>query len=136
MASTTHDVLTVHLAAVWVHGGRMNKVMGSPISWLFSFRVTASLDPYRMGPFRLAIYFFRGMETAGIITPISGRFIHKYGIDHVFTSAAAGLCAGRGSPALPKVYKDFVHMWRRAQGTRLMATKDPSVCLVPRACRF
>ena len=30
MASTTHDVVTVHLAPVWAHGGKMYGVMESP----------------------------------------------------------------------------------------------------------
>jgi len=33
------------------------------------------------------------MGTAGITTPIVGRFIDKYGLDPVFTTLAIGLCA-------------------------------------------
>lgn len=40
----------------------------------------------------LGIYFFLGMETAGISTPIVGRLIDVYGLDPVFTGLAAGLC--------------------------------------------
>jgi len=40
----------------------------------------------------LGIYFFMGMETAGITTPIVGRLIDKYGLDPVFTGLAAALC--------------------------------------------
>jgi MFS family permease len=39
----------------------------------------------------LGIYFFMGMETAGVITPIVGRLIDKYGLDPVFTGLAAVL---------------------------------------------
>jgi MFS family permease len=41
----------------------------------------------------LGVYFFLGQETAGITTPIVGRFIDKYGLDPVFTSLAIGLSA-------------------------------------------
>ena len=41
----------------------------------------------------LGVYFFLGQETAGITTPIVGRFIDKYGLDPVFTTLAIGLCA-------------------------------------------
>jgi FSR family fosmidomycin resistance protein-like MFS transporter len=40
----------------------------------------------------LAIYFFLGMETASIVTPIVGRLIDIFGLDHVFTVMAACLC--------------------------------------------
>lgn len=40
----------------------------------------------------LGIYFFLGMETAGITTPIVGRMIDRFGLDPVFNSLAAGLC--------------------------------------------
>jgi FSR family fosmidomycin resistance protein-like MFS transporter len=40
----------------------------------------------------LAIYFFLGMETASIVTPIVGRFIDIYGLDPVFTFMATALC--------------------------------------------
>jgi len=39
----------------------------------------------------LGIYFFMGMETAGITTPIVGRLIDLHGLDPVFTLLAAGL---------------------------------------------
>ncbi len=40
----------------------------------------------------LGIYFFMGMETAGVTTPIVGRLIDIYGLDPVFTGLAAALC--------------------------------------------
>ena len=40
----------------------------------------------------LGIYFFIGMETIGIMTPVIGRLIDIYGLDFVFTSVAGGLC--------------------------------------------
>jgi FSR family fosmidomycin resistance protein-like MFS transporter len=40
----------------------------------------------------LAIYFFLGMETASIVTPIVGRLIDIFGLEHVFTGMAACLC--------------------------------------------
>jgi FSR family fosmidomycin resistance protein-like MFS transporter len=40
----------------------------------------------------LAVYFFLGMETAGVTTPLVGRLIDGYGLDPVFTGLAAGLC--------------------------------------------
>ncbi len=40
----------------------------------------------------LGIYFFLGMETAGISTPVVGRLIDLYGLDPVFTGLATGLC--------------------------------------------
>jgi FSR family fosmidomycin resistance protein-like MFS transporter len=40
----------------------------------------------------LGIYFFLGMETAGITTPIVGRFIDHFGLDPVFNNLALGLC--------------------------------------------
>lgn len=40
----------------------------------------------------LGVFFFLGMETAGLITPIVGHLIDIYGLDPVFTSLAAGLC--------------------------------------------
>jgi len=40
----------------------------------------------------LGIYFFIGMETVGLTTPIIGRLIDIYGLDRVFTTVAAGLC--------------------------------------------
>lgn len=39
----------------------------------------------------LGIYFFLGMETAGLMTPVVGRFIDIYGLDPVLTGLAAGL---------------------------------------------
>ncbi len=44
----------------------------------------------------LAIYFFLGMETAGIVTPIVGRLIDNFGLDPVFTGLAASLCVVAG----------------------------------------
>ncbi|MBW1800087.1 MAG: MFS transporter, partial [Deltaproteobacteria bacterium] len=38
----------------------------------------------------LGIYFFLGMETAGVTTPIVGRLIDHFGLDPVFKSLAAG----------------------------------------------
>ena len=40
----------------------------------------------------LGIYFFIGMETSGIMTPVIGRLIDIYGLDIIFTSVAVGLC--------------------------------------------
>jgi len=40
----------------------------------------------------LGIYFFLGMETAGLMTPVVGRFIDIYGLDSVLTILAVGLC--------------------------------------------
>ncbi|MDY6845207.1 MAG: MFS transporter, partial [Thermodesulfobacteriota bacterium] len=40
----------------------------------------------------LGIYFFLGMETSGVVTPLVGRFIDVYGLDPVLTSLALGLC--------------------------------------------
>lgn len=40
----------------------------------------------------LGIYFFMGMETAGLTTPVVGYLIDLYGLDPVFTGLAAGLC--------------------------------------------
>ncbi|MFC1580377.1 MFS transporter [Thermodesulfobacteriota bacterium] len=40
----------------------------------------------------LGIYFFLGMETAGVTTPIVGRLIDSYGLDPVFNTLAIGLC--------------------------------------------
>ena len=40
----------------------------------------------------LGFYYFLGMETAGVTTPIVGRLIDAYGLDPVFTGLAAGLC--------------------------------------------
>lgn len=37
----------------------------------------------------LGVYFFLGMETAGLSTPVIGRFIDIYGLDVVFNSLAA-----------------------------------------------
>jgi FSR family fosmidomycin resistance protein-like MFS transporter len=39
----------------------------------------------------LGIYFFMGMETAGLMTPVIGRAIDNFGIDPVLTGLAAGL---------------------------------------------
>lgn len=39
----------------------------------------------------LGIYFFLGMETAGLMTPVVGRLIDTYGLDPVLTGLAAGL---------------------------------------------
>ena len=52
----------------------------------------------------LAIYFFLGMETAGIITPIVGRCIDIYGLDPVFTSLATALCVVAGAALLFRKY--------------------------------
>jgi len=52
----------------------------------------------------LAIYFFLGMETAGIITPIVGRFIDIYGLDPVFTFLATALCVVAGSALIFRKY--------------------------------
>ena len=41
----------------------------------------------------MGVYYFIGMETAGIATPIIGRLIDAYGLDLIFTIIAAGLCA-------------------------------------------
>jgi FSR family fosmidomycin resistance protein-like MFS transporter len=40
----------------------------------------------------LGIYFFIGMETSGIMTPVIGRLIDIYGLDGIFTSVAVALC--------------------------------------------
>ena len=40
----------------------------------------------------LAIYFFLGMETAGVTTPLVGRLIDGYGLDPVFTGLSLVLC--------------------------------------------
>jgi FSR family fosmidomycin resistance protein-like MFS transporter len=40
----------------------------------------------------LGVYFFLGMETAGLMTPVVGRFIDVYGLDPVLTVLAGGLC--------------------------------------------
>ena len=40
----------------------------------------------------LGLYFFLGMETAGVATPVVGRLIDIYGLDTVFSGLAAGLC--------------------------------------------
>jgi MFS family permease len=39
----------------------------------------------------LGIYFFMGMETAGITTPVVGRLIDNFGLEPVFTGLAAAL---------------------------------------------
>lgn len=52
----------------------------------------------------LAIYFFLGMETAGIVTPFVGRFIDIYGLDPVFTVLATGLCVIAGIALLLRKY--------------------------------
>ena len=39
----------------------------------------------------LGIYFFMGMETAGIATPVVGRLIDGFGLEPVFTGLAASL---------------------------------------------
>ncbi len=52
----------------------------------------------------LAIYFFLGMETAGIITPIVGRCIDIYGLDPVFTFLATALCVVAGAALLFRKY--------------------------------
>ena len=44
----------------------------------------------------LGIYFFLGMETAGLVTPIVGRLIDIYGLDPVLTGLAAGVCLVAG----------------------------------------
>ncbi|MFC1531934.1 MFS transporter [Thermodesulfobacteriota bacterium] len=44
----------------------------------------------------LGIYFFLGMETAGLTTPIVGRLIDIYGLDPVFTGLAIWLCLVAG----------------------------------------
>ena len=40
----------------------------------------------------LGIFYFMGMETAGVTTPIIGSLIDSYGLVPVFTSLAGGLC--------------------------------------------
>ena len=40
----------------------------------------------------LGIYFFLGMQTAGIATPVVGRIIDNYGLDFTFTGLGLGLC--------------------------------------------
>jgi FSR family fosmidomycin resistance protein-like MFS transporter len=40
----------------------------------------------------LGVYFFMGMEVAGIATPVVGRLIDVYGLGPVFTGMAGGLC--------------------------------------------
>jgi len=40
----------------------------------------------------LGIYFFLGMETAGLATPLVGRIIDSYGLDLTFTGLGLGLC--------------------------------------------
>jgi len=40
----------------------------------------------------LGVFFFLGMETAGIITPIVGWLIDMYGLEAVFTGLSTGLC--------------------------------------------
>ncbi|MFC1532445.1 MFS transporter [Thermodesulfobacteriota bacterium] len=40
----------------------------------------------------LGLYFFIGMETTGIMTPVIGRLIDMYGLELIFTSVAVGLC--------------------------------------------
>jgi len=40
----------------------------------------------------LGIYFFLGMETAGLATPVVGRIIDIYGLDFTFTGLGLGLC--------------------------------------------
>jgi MFS family permease len=52
----------------------------------------------------LAVYFFLGMETAGIITPIVGRCIDIYGLDPVFTFLATALCVVAGAALLFRKY--------------------------------
>jgi hypothetical protein len=45
-----------------------------------------------------------GMETAGIVTPIVGRLIDKFGLDPVFTGMAASLCVVAGVALLFRRY--------------------------------
>jgi len=52
----------------------------------------------------LAIYFFLGMETAGIVTPVVGRLIDNFGLDPVFTGLAASLCVVAGVALLFRKY--------------------------------
>jgi MFS family permease len=52
----------------------------------------------------LAIYFFLGMETAGIVTPVVGRLIDNFGLDPVFTGLAASLCVVAGVALLFRRY--------------------------------
>jgi len=40
----------------------------------------------------LGVYFFLGMETAGLTTPLVGGFIDKFGLEPVLTGLAGGLC--------------------------------------------
>jgi MFS family permease len=40
----------------------------------------------------LGIYFFIGMETAGLTTPLVGRLIDLYGLNPVLSGLASGLC--------------------------------------------
>lgn len=44
----------------------------------------------------LGLYFFLGTETSGIITPLVGRLIDKFGLDPVFTALAICLCMVAG----------------------------------------
>ena len=52
----------------------------------------------------LGIYFFLGMETGGIATPIIGRLIDLHGLDPVFTFLAAGLSLIAASALLFRKY--------------------------------
>jgi FSR family fosmidomycin resistance protein-like MFS transporter len=40
----------------------------------------------------LGVYFFLGMETAGLATPVIGRIIDAYGLNFAFTGLGLGLC--------------------------------------------
>lgn len=40
----------------------------------------------------MGIYFFIGMETTGIMTPVIGRLIDTFGLDVIFNRVAIGLC--------------------------------------------
>ena len=40
----------------------------------------------------LGFYYFVGMETSGLTTPVFGRLIDVYGLDPVFTGVAIGIC--------------------------------------------
>ena len=40
----------------------------------------------------LGVYFFLGMQTAGVTTPIVGRMIDQFGLNPVFNTLAVGLC--------------------------------------------
>jgi hypothetical protein len=53
----------------------------------------------------LGIYYFIGMETTGIITPVIGNLIDIYGLDFIFTCVAIGLCL---IPAIALFFKKHI----------------------------